>query len=354
MTTHRYVPIIRWRQGEQRALRELSAGARPGVTPLILLLPDHYKPPSATAMASKKGPKNEGQQFIKLVQEAKSSNIFVDASALPGTAKHHSLDDIAAAARAAGISLVPAAVLNAGADYKAAVSRVTAKDGKGMALRVSFAQMNGAAAWTASLPLSPKYIDLIVDLTASVSEIASLGGAVIQSFGNLHQGTAWRSVTLAGGCIPVNLGGFSHGLTIIDRDEFVLWQSINNAGMPYRLDFGDYGSVWPGPPITAKAAPPVNAKYALRNKYMIFRGVKTKGPIPTTKGIPAPAPMDEQFRDHSKLIVGQAGRGKLAHCWADGLIDGYATSTSGSCGNVPFWVGVSQNRHFEITRHHLP
>lgn len=64
--------------------------------------------------------------------------------------------------------------------------------------------------------------------------------------------------------------------------------------------------------------------------------------------------MDKQFRAHSKLILAQTGRGKLAHCWADGIIDGYAASTSGPCGNPKSWIGISQNRHFEITRHHLP
>ena len=346
-TKHRYVPIIRWRQGEQRALRELSAAARPGVTPLILLMGEHYKSPSATAVASKKGPKNEGEQFIKLVQDAHpNASIFVDASDLPGTLKHHSLDDIAIAARSAGVPLVPAATLAATADYKAAVSRVTAKDGKGMALRVTFAQMNNAPTWTASLPLSPPYIDLIVDLGSSIADVASLGPAVIKSFGALHQGKAWRSVTMAGSCIPENLGALVRGPSIVPREELALWRTLAAAGLPYGLDFGDYGTVWPGDPVSIPAAPPINAKYTLKNDFMIIRGVKYTGPKPVA--------MDTQFRAHSKLIVAQTGRGGIGHCWADGMIDGYAASASGPCGNPKSWIGISQNRHFEITRHHLP
>ena len=115
---------------------------------------------------------------------------------------------------------------------------------------------------------------------------------------------------------------------------------------PYRLDFGDYGSVAPGPPANIDFLTPINAKYSIPDQFVIFRGVKIKGP--------GAMPMDEQLRGYAKEVVALgAKRSLLAHCWADGQIDAIA-NLSRTPGNPGVWVGLNLNRHIEITRHNLP
>ncbi|WP_457824352.1 hypothetical protein, partial [Staphylococcus aureus] len=78
-----------------------------------------------------------------------------------------------------------------------------------------------------------------------------------------------------------------------------------------------YGSIAPGPPPDINFLTPINAKYSLPDQFLIFRGVKIKGP-----GAMA---MDQQLRGYANEIVGLgARRNALPHCWADGQIDAIA------------------------------
>lgn len=43
MTSIKYVPLLRWKRGEQVALASLSEAARERVTPLIILANDQFR-----------------------------------------------------------------------------------------------------------------------------------------------------------------------------------------------------------------------------------------------------------------------------------------------------------------------
>jgi hypothetical protein len=348
----RYVPILRWKQGERTALQNISAAGRAQVCPLIILNPGQYgdtKPPRAPPKRPPKtAPLSASDAFAKHMQQAWGADaIMLDASNLLGTLAHHHLDDIAASARAIGLTIIPATLIDAPPEYQAAVARMAAADQRGVALRLMFLrQMTSASSWAPTWPFALADTDLIIDLAGSVANVASLGVPLAQAFAGLHQANAWRSVTLAGGCIPPMLTNWNPR-TIWPREELALWRMLNGQGLPYQLDFGDYTSVSPDLSDDPIGGPtPINGKYSLIDDFLIFHGVKTTGP----SGID----QDVQLRDYARQIVAHTGRTPLAHCWGDGRFDGIAASATSNASSPGGWVGFNVNRHIEITRHTLP
>jgi Beta protein len=97
-----------------------------------------------------------------------SAPFYLDASAVPvqSRAIHHPLTDIAAHARAANLSLIPATTLSASIQYQAAVASINAIDHRGVALRVDLQQLVTAASWASALTLPMTATDLVVDFAA--------------------------------------------------------------------------------------------------------------------------------------------------------------------------------------------
>jgi len=347
-----YAPILRWKQGERAALAHLSSTVRTGTTPHLVVAQGQYGDTRPPRKPSKKPPKKQppsaADALVKQIADAwGSGKFYLDASDLPGTAAAHCLDNIAVSARAAGLKLVPSTKLNAPAYYQAAAQRMVAADGRGSALRISLAELTSAGSWIGSWYCPVTETDLIIDLAGSVGNVSVLGTPVAMAFASLYQGPAWRSVTMAGGNIPANLGGYPLGQTPLPRVEVLLWNALNAHGLPYTLHFGDYATIGPDASTDNIPGPvPINAKYTLNADFLVFHGVKTKGP--------GARPRDAQYRSYAKAIVGHPSRGALGHCWGDTTINAIATIPSTSPGSPASWVSYSVNRHIELTRSQLP
>lgn len=338
---HRYLPILRWKQGERRGLAQLQVSARADVIPVFQLGPDQFRQPRG------KNPHrlSPAQNFANEVQlDWGTAPFYLDASVLPSPAGGpHPLVAIAAAARTAGLHLIPATSLGAPSAYQTAVANVHAIDGRGAALRVDFAEFNSAASWMGGWVLPPNQTDLIGDFKSSVAMVNSMGGTLPGVFAALPGG--WRTVTTAGTNMPPDFSGYSAGVHLLPRSEWALWQRLSAAGLPYRLDYGDYATVSLAPPPPGIAwGYPINVKYTLQTEFLICRGVKTTG-----RGSIDMAP---QLSAHARTIQSYPSRAPLAGCWGDDMIDQIAAGASP--GALETWVRIGVNRHIERVRTDLP
>lgn len=341
---YRYVPILRWKQGERRGLGQLQALAKSDVIPLFQFAADQYRPPRGNNPLGV----TPAQAFANEVAQCwGTAPFYLDATSVPiGAAAAHPLVDLASAARAAGLNLIPATVLGAPTAYQSAVQAVHAIDGRGAALRVDLAEFSSAGSWATSLPLPFGAIDLIADFRSSIGLVSSMGPAVTATFHGLHNGTAWRTVTIAGTSIPADFSGYAAGLHLLPRVEWALWSTLSSAGLPYRLDYGDYATVsLAAPPSGIAWGYPINVKYTLQNAFLVCRGVKTTG-----RGSILMAP---QLVSHANSIVTYPTRMPIANCWADELIDRIASGLE-QPGNLETWVRIGVNRHVERVRADLP
>jgi hypothetical protein len=348
---NRYTPILRWKQGERTALEHLSAAGRTNVTPHIVLTQAQFGGPKKSktpTKAPKKMPLSASEYVVKQIADAWGQAAFyLDASDLPGDPTKHSLDDILVKSSATGLHLIPSTRLQAPAIYSAAVARTVELNARGVALRLSLAQMTSAPDWIGLWPFPPQETDLIVDLANSATNVFALGQSVQSAFQALHKGNAWRSVTVAGGNIPANLTGYLVGCTMLPRAEMQLWKFLISKELSYQLHYGDYTTIGPDATTEGIEGPvPINAKYTLQPNFAVFHGVKTKGP--------GAKPRDQQYRNYASQIIKLPNRGALSHCWGDNVINAIAGSHTVSPGSPASWVSYSVNRHIELTRSQLP
>jgi len=341
----RYIPILRWKQGERRGLAQLQSSARSNVVPLFQLGPDQYRVTKAQQKAGRSPAQELANGFLA---DWGTSPFYVDASELPVSAgaSQHPLVDIAAAARANGLQLIPATSLGASTLYGGAVQAVIGIDGRGAALRVDLQELSTASSWAASWGPYLGGIDLVADFRGTIGTVLSLGAPAISVFQNLHQGPAWRSVTVGGTSMPLDFSGYSAGVYVIPRAEWLFWQILATAGLPYEIGYADYATVsLASPPPGIAWGYPINVKYTLQNEFLICRGVKTTG-----RGS---VDMGPQLVGHANTIRSYPTRARLGGCWGDDTIDDISTGAQSS-GNLETWVRIGVNRHVERVRADLP
>jgi hypothetical protein len=147
------------------AYEHLSAAGRANVWPLVILGQGQYsdtKPPRPVPKKPRKNaPLSASDALAKQVLDAwGTASIYLDASDLIRNATSHHLDSIAASARSAGLSVIPATRLGVPTAYELAIRRMVSADCRGVALRISLAEMTGAATWFPTWKYGPSDTDL--------------------------------------------------------------------------------------------------------------------------------------------------------------------------------------------------
>lgn len=353
MTDNRtYTPLLRWKRGEQVALAALREETKASVMPLIMLGNDDYKHRKATA-------KIEARTAAKaFCDEVKSvwgdAEFMLHASDLIPVEEDdpHPMAAIGAAAREAGLSIIPAVRLDDPEEYQLAAVEIANETRGGIALRISLAEMGTAAAWADTV--TPESTDLIIDFADNISVVGMLGDDVVRdAFARLHAGASWRSVTIAGSSIPDDFTGVAAGAHRIPRQELSVWRALRDGSLPYAITFGDYATISPNARAPGvRWGYPINVKYTLKDDFLVCRGIRTLGLPKPKSGKPVKVvPTEEmgpQLIKHAKVIVGLPNRDALAGCWGDAQIDQIATGDL-SPGALAQWVQYCVNRHIELT-----
>lgn len=272
---------------------------------------------------------------------------YLDASSLPVQgAQPHPIAAVAAAARAAGASLIPVMNLGAKPGYMTAVTAIKNSDDRGVCLRIDMEELFSISHWLPHWPFPIGETDLIVDFGENVASAAAHGSTLDAAFKSLNMAGSWRSITVAGTSMPPNFTGYTAGQHLIARTEAQLWSRLSSLPLPYQLNFGDFASVTTGvTPANIAWGYPINVKYTLPTHFLIFRGVRTTGP--------SAVDMDIQLRGHAKGITGYSPRHAIAGAWSDQTIDHIAVGKADPKG-LEHWVQLSVNRHIELMHAVLP
>jgi Beta protein len=133
-----YVPILRWKQAERFALRDLEPSARERITPLIELTPASFKdrkhgdfllkPDEARVLDREAKRLLEACQYSPFFLDLR----FVDRPISGRRGKVSALEYLAAKAREYRLLAVPVTGLATNAEYQSSVSRVANQDGRGV------------------------------------------------------------------------------------------------------------------------------------------------------------------------------------------------------------------------------
>jgi len=342
---YRYIPILKWKRGERRAIKAVTPDMAKGVCPLITVTEETFADQSETARSEAMSASFPFADEIYKHWGARP--FYLDASAIqPLAGGVHPLIDTAKHCRELGARLTPATTLAANAAYEAAVLKVAQIDNCGVALTVDLREFTSAAQWLPSWLHALNQTDLILNLADKVATISDLGPVLEMAFRGLQRGIEWRSVTVAGTSMPANFIEYDKDeVHLIDRKEWTLWQHLISLSLPYRLDYGDYATVPIAPPPSDLGWRfPINARYTLPTQFLISRGVRTRGE--------GARDMDKQLIAHANTIVEYKKRSRL-DCWADETIDKIAAREKSPEG-LEHWVKIAVNRHITRVRTDIP
>jgi len=345
-----YVPILKGKAGEYRALRDFAASHRFYVTPLVEIPPvgwdfKNSKPLKGLADHIKKVADNLGEGW------GSDTPLFLD-SLLPGAAAlpngGHHLAKVLADTRAKGLKVVPVTGLSREAVYQTTVRAAVAKDRLGVCMRLRVPDLAGdtaaldaaLAAELAKLDVTRDQVDVLLDLGPIMpGQGATMAVAAQAIIAALPQLQAWRTVTLAATAFPLNLSAFKTGtITPTERAEWTMWKFLASGArqVPRIPSFGDYAIQHPEPvegdPRIMK--PGASIRYTTDSDWLIVKG-------PEFKKNP------QVFRTQCKKLIARSECYSQTHCKGDDFIRKCAAGT-GPVGNLTTWRQVGTVHHMTV------
>jgi hypothetical protein len=276
MTRFAYFPILRWKQGEQMAARNLGASDRTQMLPLaeVQLLDAGAAQPRL-------------EKSLKLAGAA-GAPIGIDVKqAYTSAVPLHDLAKLTTRFQAAGLQVWP--VIQA-TDASADPPGLTHfKDQPGLVLRI-YPNQFPLPATLALIKETRKacgrktLLYVVFDMgSIGPIDLAALAGMLEPYVRDVTASGEVIQVAVAGGSFPYSLSGTAIGVgTRLPRKELDVWKQLRTKGGCDAVAFGDYGVTNPEPqealdPETMNPAAAI--RYTQEREWWLLRGsgVKTKG-----------------------------------------------------------------------------
>lgn len=293
-----YVPILKWKQGEQTSLKVFPDAMRHCLMPLVELVP--LKIPATTTFPAVLH--NEIPKYIKLMNGAKFdvNPIGIDTTIITpsGIQDVKLLAAICARLKVGGINVVP--VLHPQMIFHGAVDLPRLADFDEYILRVRPStlipeQLQHLAAQVIANFMG-KQLHVVLDTHDIVStDPTALANSVIPFIIALQALGFVTTITFAGGSFPMSMQGIAQGTTQINRVEWQAYLPLK-AQFP-DLKFGDYSVTNPvllDVPTPGVMNPSVQIRYTRGNNWLILKGAGAR-----TAGM-------HQYNGLCQLLVGHA------------------------------------------------
>lgn len=271
-----YVPILRWKEAERLALRDLENTVKSRVTPLVQLTPE------SIALRVRIRTHSQALQKVAgdIAQYWGARLLLVDLRlvdpALRIGGRTHPLAYLAQQARTNSVRMVPVTGLHRDRAYQIATTEIVDEDGRGACIRLFRNDLQSSAlhgqmsALLGELGLEPSQVDLLVDLQCcngtcpSIREVESRLPALL----------SWRTFTLASGAFPRDLTGLSVGRHVLPRlDWREWWRQIEPgeslARKPTHSDYAIYHPIYAPPEF---ANPSASIRYTSDREWVVMRG----------------------------------------------------------------------------------
>lgn len=340
-----YVPLLRWRAGEYRALKRLSDACRHRTVPLIEALPPDY---DFALRQPKKHIDEQLKPFAKQVEDHWPNRpALVDAVQIPAPTRmgdgRHPLTFIFDEARVKGLDLVPVTALDRDVGYQQSVRAIVAADARGVGLRCRLEEAldpdfeANVDALLAQLGSPANAIDILLDLgnpkfdpqPPLIAIIASVlaGGGIFASA---------RSVTILATSFPDSLTSLQYGLDVLPRREWLLYKALI-AALPApirRPGFGDYAVAavdFPKGDMRFMRGSP-NVRYAIDDAWLVAKAKRQK------------SNNNQAYPGLCGAIIVSGRFAGTAFSEGSKYIDGCRLGTE-KMGNPTTWKWVATNHH---------
>lgn len=350
-----YIPILKGKQGELRALCEMYPEHLDGARPLLEVI----GAAAATDDDARADAIDSSVKRIKGAWNPERPPIIVDAIDLEPEADSSSDDAEQAtpvpavrklidALRDVHIKALPVVRLTDPPETFEALRDSCGRDGYGALIRVTPSDLDDSV-----LPLyqliesratdlgltSPEDVDVLLDFGAVPDENAVALASRLGKFliGDLTR-QRWRSVAVSAGAFPPDLSGVqANTIGSIPRLDKQLWQSLNKIQLDRPLDFADYAVSHPLLPVGGAFAAPPQLRYTVNDAWLVMKGRRQD-----RRG-------HAQFYDICHAIERlEEARFDPRLSWGDGYIHQAAMSVASpitTTGNASTWRSIATSHH---------
>lgn len=252
MLKWKYLPILKWKQGERIALSMLTQAQRAGVIPVLEL------PAINSAQDERSVRLALPAYLVKPVQEMNKTfnseqTIGIDVRwVAPNHPKQIKLLDTICAELARHLNCRVVPVISESALWKDAASLTDMHDFGDYILRIQTPvaqphQVDPLIKLALASGIKKRELHIVIDLFTIVREDPAIKHAAVTPYLDEAFAAQCASVTITGGSFPVNLMGLKQGVHDIPRVEWQVWQLLKGSAEYSGLRFGDYTVSNPGP-----------------------------------------------------------------------------------------------------------
>lgn len=338
-----YLPILKFKQAEIGALKDLAPDERQKLTPLIQLVPKltrvNSKPPIYESIPREKVLKGALSAIQKYLSDVK---VYLDSSILYDSERNGVLEAISNCSNLFGNNIVPVLSLTDVKTDSYDTNVLNFISQQGICLRVHESEVNNQfwqniASLLSKLRIRRERVDLLLDY--QVTDLAK-EDSIVALVSDVDKIRNWRSLYLASGAFPEDLTKLTVGTNKLPRNDWKLWSSVAGKINGVRqLGFSDYTIQ------SAVYIPPVNnpntsfsVRYATPDEWIIMRGQARNAK--NSSGI-------KQYYAHAIMLKNQ-GLCDEKCCKGDEYISKVSKNPAGE-GSAPKWLRVGINHHIAIT-----
>jgi hypothetical protein len=348
----RYMPILKWKQGEQLALRNLNDDQWERIVPLIELQPIDAAPDSNSLKAALPAYITKTSDQIQK-SLPNGHTLCIDSSYLsPGYPKQVALlvttigllqkntackvIPVIHAADSESLAMLPPSHQDFVANQESVVLRLRVD-------QVEPPQVQAAVKSLTELGIKKRNIHLLVDQYSLLDRQPSDCLNAVKPYLDNAIASNCASVTLAGGSFPINLMGRKQGVTDIPRVEWKVWSLICASDVYQGLRYADYTVTNPAPSPDLDATqmnPSIAIRYTAKDFWRLYKGRGFKSGVPG------------EYRNLSKLLIADSVFSGAHFSYGDQMY--YKAAGGGDKnGNPSSWRKEATNHHMVLTANSL-
>jgi hypothetical protein len=335
-----YVPVLKVKRGERKALQRISSTHLSQITPLLEIV---ARKPAKTLNA------HLDTAFTDLAETVRPyMRCFIDAREIAADGQAGA-DEVFRRASDAGIVFTPVTGISRTADVVPAL----AHRANGLALRLTrteFEQGGLATKINAFLRqhgLTPEHLDLIVDLGGVEDFIAEGIGALTDAFmAEVPDHQRWHTFTVSACAFPKSMGGVQRNShAFVERAEWIAWKGnlYERRNSLQRLPtYSDCAIQRPEgvenfDPVRMQVSAAI--RYTLEEEWLLIKGQSTRSKRP-----------GEQFPALARKLVYGSLMSRFYgpdHCSGCGLMKAAADGASG-LGSAEAWRQLGTIHHISV------
>ncbi|AYO03622.1 beta family protein [Vibrio parahaemolyticus] len=347
-TYKKYLPILKWRQGEYQALLRLDSSIKRNLYPLFVIPPVEYdfeeeKPKKTAEEHVEKLAKRYKEKWGKLPSLIDIDNtLHLDNVSDGRTIPEFIFDEIASVTK----NFSPVTRLDYDHSYVNAVKKCVSSYATGLGIRVALDQLANPSNITKIQTLMsfigciPEHTDLIVDFQKGSTyepneDVILIVSSLLNSIPQIKE---YRSIYIAGTSLDLNT--VKKPGAIQDRNDWIFYQALYaSLGKAYtNLGFGDYTIETPefSSFDMRLMNPAAKLVYSYEDKWVIYKGSAFRDDTSQMKGL-------------CKKLVTSKNNYFYGAKYSKGDTKIYECSQGvGSYGNLGTWKEVAVSHHLTL------